>query len=535
MKRRNFLCLMGGVAGLAVRPGIGTSLFAGGEERGASDGILGMYIHAGWPYNHPYAARTWTVEDWRGYADGLKKLGYNMLLIWPALETMPEPLTPSDRVNIEKTAKVIDMLHDEFGMRVLLALCPNIVANNKVAAKYSFERRYLYASSTYINPADPVAMGKMIKWREELLRPLAKMDGVTIIDSDPGGYPGSTNDQFVNLLMEHRKMFDRLRPGIELCYWMHVGWEAYCRYYATDDFAWGTPAEAEDVLTKLKKADPSPWGITIHTMDVPPNGTDLQLAQKMGLASNSLAFNYGAIEGEPSFPMTNFGGDAAFKAGAARAPGGVVGNAQTHCVQLPNTFAFARGAKGQPVSEADYVQFADELLTGQGQLLVRTWQALTGPDSKLMRAMAEKLEALRNEKLVPGPLRGLLFGSPQRFISDLIYQLRMQAAYLDFVAASKERVDREKFRAFLTATKAWQGIHGYQTVWLWPGMAEILKKLKSPAIDKLLAEADYTKIQSQSTGNTPFERVQDFCRKWDNYTPRLIAAMEEALKGMNQA
>jgi hypothetical protein len=66
-------------------------------------------------------------------------------------------------------------------------------------------------------------------------------------------------------------------------------------------------------------------------------------------------------------------------------------------------------------------------------------------------------------------------------------------------------------------------------------MAEILKKLKSPAIDKLLAEADYTKIQSQSTGNTPFERVQDFCRKWDNYTPRLIAAMEEALKGMNQA
>ena len=72
MKRRDFLCLMGGVAGLAVRPGIGTSLFAGGEERGASDGILGMYIHAGWPYNHPYAARTWTVEDWRAYADGLK-------------------------------------------------------------------------------------------------------------------------------------------------------------------------------------------------------------------------------------------------------------------------------------------------------------------------------------------------------------------------------------------------------------------------------------------------------------------------------
>ena len=64
-------------------------------------------------------------------------------------------------------------------------------------------------------------------------------------------------------------------------------------------------------------------------------------------------------------------------------------------------------------------------------------------------------------------------------------------------------------------------------------MAEILKKLKSPAIDKLLAEADYTKIQSQSTGNTPLERLQNFFRQWDNYTPRLIAAMEAALNGMN--
>ena len=532
MERRRFVYLMGGVAGLAVRPGIGTSLFAGGEKRGASAEVLGMYVHEGWPYKHPYAARTWTLEDWRGYADGLKKIGYNMLAIWPALETMPDPLTSSDRANIEKTAKVIDMLHDEFGMSALLILCPNTVVNNQVAAQYTFERRYFYASSTYLNPGNSVAVGKMIKWREELLRPLARMDGLAIIDSDPGGYPGSTNDQFVNLLMEHRRMLNRLRPGIELCYWMHVGWQAYCRYYATGDFAWGTPAEALDVLTKLKQADPSPWRITIHTMDAPPNGTDLQLAQKMGLASNSLAFNYGAIEGEPSFPMTNFGGDAAFKAGAARAPGGVVGNAQTHCVQLPNTFAFARGAKGQPVSEADLTQFADELLTGQGQLIVQTWKALAGKDTRLMRAMADKLEALRHQDLVPGRLQGLLFGSPQRFISDLNYELRMQAAYLDLIAASQDKVDKEKFRAFLTATEAWQGIHGYQTVWLWPRLATVLKKLKSPAIDKLIAEADYKRAQSQSTGSTPFERHQNFFRQWDNYTPRLIAAMEEALKGM---
>src|SRR5579863_6647320 len=60
-------------------------------------GVIGMYVHQHWPYKHPYAARTWTLEDWRGYAGGLKKIGYNTIMIWPMLETMPEPLTPSDR------------------------------------------------------------------------------------------------------------------------------------------------------------------------------------------------------------------------------------------------------------------------------------------------------------------------------------------------------------------------------------------------------------------------------------------------------
>src|SRR2546423_1870960 len=33
----------------------------------AEEKMVGMYIHQHWPYNHPYCARTWTVEDWRGY------------------------------------------------------------------------------------------------------------------------------------------------------------------------------------------------------------------------------------------------------------------------------------------------------------------------------------------------------------------------------------------------------------------------------------------------------------------------------------
>jgi hypothetical protein len=485
-----------------------------------------MYIHQHWPYRHPYAARTWTINDYRGYADGLRKLGFNTLLIWPVLETMPSPLTPSDRATLEKIAKVIDVLHHEFKMGVWITLCPNVAANNEEAAKYTFEKRHYFYCDTRVNPGDPAAVSQMIKWREELLRPLAQVDAVTIIDSDPGGYPGSTNAEFVNLLGEHRKMLDRLRPGIVLYYWMHAGWEAYCRFYQTGVFKWGTAEEARDVLTRLKQLNPEPWGITVNTLDdvfPPPDRTHLAVATKLGLASRAIGFSYGAVEGEPSFPMTNFGGDAAFNAGRTKAPRGVMGNAQTHCVQLPNTFALGRGAAGKPVAEADYVTFAEDLISGQGQQIVKAWRALAGKDRTAMREMADKLAALSKEKLTPGRLRGLLFGDARRFLTDLAMELRLRAAYEDFVAASGRGNVKQPFQEFVAAAEVWQKQHGYQGGWWWPNLDETLKKLKSPAIDAVLDE--------KGEGKSPFDRVQDELRKAETSTTRLLAAMRKTLAG----
>src|SRR5436189_5400174 len=92
------------------------------RNEGRPPKMIGLYIHQHWPYNHPYAARTWTLEDWRGWADGLKKLGYNTFLIWPLLETIPEPMTPSDRAYLTRLGKVIDMLHRDFGMRAYVVI-----------------------------------------------------------------------------------------------------------------------------------------------------------------------------------------------------------------------------------------------------------------------------------------------------------------------------------------------------------------------------------------------------------------------------
>ena len=176
------------------------------EQPKLVDGVVGMYVHEGWPYNRPYAARAWTLEDWRGFAGGLKQLGYNSIMIWPMLETMPDPLTPSDRASLEKHARVIDMLHNELGMHVMIVLCPNIVGNAE-ARQATYEIRHFYYSEHFVNPADKAAMAKMIAWREKLFRYLAHADAVSIIDCDPGGYPGSTDAEFVALLGEHRKIY----------------------------------------------------------------------------------------------------------------------------------------------------------------------------------------------------------------------------------------------------------------------------------------------------------------------------------------
>jgi hypothetical protein len=43
------------------------------------------------------------------------------------------------------------------------------------------------------------------------------------------------------------------------------------------------------------------------------------------------------------------------------------------------------------------------------------------------------------------------------------------------------------------------------------------------------------RISLTATGSTPFNRLQCFYRKWDDYTPRLMEAMSAALREMDTA
>jgi len=532
MGRRSFLarCAVGGLAlyGMGARLGA-TETTASGKQK-----MLGMYVHCAWPYRAPYAARNWTFKHWRSYAEGLKRLGFNTIVIWPVIEIMPTPLQRGDQAALQKLSRVIDMLHD-MDFRVYTTLLPNLVVDNEAAQKATFDKRHYFHSLKYVDPSDEAAVRAMVNAREELLRPLSKMDGCVIIDSDTGSYPGATNDQFISILLEHRRMFDRLRPGIEMLYWMHVGWEGYARYHETGTFGWGTREEAVDVLTKLKKANPEPWGLSVHSPGAVPYD-NYGVANDLDLTSRAVLFNYGAIEGEPTFPMTNFGGDAAYKGGQAAALRGVVGNAQTHCAQLPNTFAFARGFKNEPIAEGDYATFADKLIRGYGELIVEAWKAIAGEDVVRSRSVADRVEKAAKGKLLTGELEGLLFGEPRRFMNDLVLQLRFRAAGIEFMASSADRIDATKFKAFVSALENWHAAHGYQCLWNianMPKLDEILKKFDDPAIDTLLGEKDWwSGDKSKLKGSTPFEQNQYRNLRWDAHTARMIVELQRIANSM---
>jgi len=486
--------------------------------------MVGMYVHQHWPYNRPYCARTWTDEDWHAYAGGLHRLGYNTVLIWPVLETIPDPPTPSDVAALKKHGRAIRMLQREYGMRVYIALGPNVIPDDASACRFTFEKRHFFSCDLRADPGDPGAMRAMMERRRKLFEYLAAADGVCIIDSDPGGYVGSTNQEFVDLLVAHRRMFDRLRPGIEIVYWMHAGWLGYNRFYETGKLTFSTDDENLDCLSRLIEADPAPWGLA--------NG--LPLAEKLGIADRVISFNYGRIEGEPSFPLTNFGGDSAWEGGAAPGPRGVMGNAQTHCVQLPNTFAFAMGAQGRRVAEADYVAFADQLLPGLGTLIVEAWAALSGDDPGRMRHAAADVQAAEprasseRPEPVTGPLGGLLFGDPRRFLSDLALQLEMRAAYCDLRA--EDEVTSESVAAFADAASLWQAQHGYENSWWWPDLDPTLRRVGSPEVNAVLDTQMNPWDAPAALQTTAFDYVARHLREAESFTPRLLAALRNAAK-----
>ena len=393
--------------------------------------MLGMYVHTHWGYKHPYCARTWTLDDWRGYLTGLSSLGYDCAMVWPQLDCMPPEPTDSDRAWLATLAAMIDFAHDELGMKVVMIVCANTIGNDR-AAEFTFAERPYFVCETRIDPGDADQMAAFLAGRRNQLQPIAAADALAIIDSDPGGYPGSTNEQFGDLVVGQVEIVREFNPGAEFVYWMLMGWEPYNRFWAQwsdsghGDWPSPTADDFRSVLEIIRDRVGEPWWLFASS---PAHN---EAIDSLGLRDRAMWFPYALIEGEPTFPLTNCHVDKLTETltadELARYPRGLMGNSQTHCLQLPLTYAFAQLARDD---EIDLPGFAERLLPGLGETIAAAWQAVESPDPQLQRAAAKDIQDAVWDIDGVGDLGGLLFGIPERFLTDLAMNLEVRAALTD--------------------------------------------------------------------------------------------------------
>jgi hypothetical protein len=329
-----------------------------------------------------------------------------------------------------------------------------------------------------------------------------RIDGLVLIDSDPGGYVGSTNAEFVELLWAHLGMLEEVVPGATLYYWMWMGWERYNRFWQ-----W---VQGRDVPPEAVKND---WAETIEGLLKHPerrwavmscNENHHPLVRQYGLGPRALFNPYGTVETEPSVPLTNYAPPAVEKSLAE--PGrremrlGVMANSQTHVAQLPGAYLFAHFARGGTQADADIRGFAEELVPGRGALVAGAWEAIGGEDTGRQRRAAAAAEgAAAAGTFRAGPYSGMLFGDPRRFFEDLAMQLRFRADLLDFARVVREAGEwKPTLRALHRSWSAWQARTGFSDYFLGPVDDTVhapLKALQRAELDPILADLhDWKKL-----------------------------------------
>ncbi|MCU0520801.1 MAG: hypothetical protein MUF84_08930 [Anaerolineae bacterium] len=395
--------------------------------------MLGMYIHTHWGYNRPYSARRWTDADWEGYLEGLSRLGFDTVMIWPQIDTMPLVPTASDAAYLTTLEQATEIAHRRFGMKVILVLTANCMGNER-AAGYQFHNRPYFVCEKKIDPENATEVAALISQRSNALQFVPHADAIAIIDSDPGGYIGSTNADFVDLCVKQLEAFRAINPRTEFIYWMLVGWETYCRFWEAqvreedpDPSPWRyeDPSDFSETLALLQERMPEPWWVTGYT------AAHEQALLRLGLRDRAMYYPYGTIEGEPVFPLTVCYGGIERRLTPetlSRYPRGVMGNAQTHCLQLPHTYWFAHLAQGGTMATADLAGFAERLLPGLGRLIAESWEAIEPGDPEAQMQAAQALRSSLGSPHRLGDLGGLLFGSADRFLVDLAMNLELRAA-----------------------------------------------------------------------------------------------------------
>ena len=323
--------------------------------------MLAMYVHTHWGYNHPYAARTWTVEDWRGYLGALRALGYDAVMFWPLFDSMPPRPTASDRAFLARTAA--GDRHRASRVRHAVSAHRLSQRDGQRACRLVYLRATaLFHLRTQDQPRATLrrsrlcstrAGGNSSRWRLLMAWQSSTATRAAII--------GSTNAEFVDCHGPAKWPCFASTTQVECVYWVWVGWENYNRFWAQAQQGGEGHAEPDlqidpqvftDALERRARSIPEPWSLLLawpeHLAATRAAGPSRQallypLRRHRGrahLSPDQLCTRKGCASAVERYPGEPF-------------PRGVIGNCQTHCLQIPHTYLFAHYARGGSVRHAD--------------------------------------------------------------------------------------------------------------------------------------------------------------------------------------
>jgi hypothetical protein len=278
------------------------------------------------------------------------------------------------------------------------------------------------------------------------------------------------------------------------------------------DLDWNIEACLQ-TLNLMKEHIPEPWSVTSS------NSIHLEATERMGAAHRRIFLPYGLIEGEPTFPLTNYTpgpmAEHLSQYSAAVYPRGVMANAQTHCLQLPHTYLFAHFAQGGTASALDVEGFADQVIPGSGAVVARAWQEVESGDAAAQRNAARAVRQETGKPHRAGKSSGLLFGNADRFLNDLAMNLEVRAALTDLKAAindagaalgAKPAGVRLALKQALLHLRPYQQRLGFVDAYggpLYTALNEPVARLNDPAIGAILFQFHNWRDPSVRNGILP--------------------------------
>ncbi|HEX4424164.1 MAG TPA: hypothetical protein VH079_02110 [Terriglobales bacterium] len=397
--------------------------------------VRGIHLN-GWPLKYPYAFRSWKEEDWKHFIDIAWAQHINLFYLWPFMEIIPIPLSAEDQAYLQEVQRVIDYAQKQRGMEVWIMQSANRIGVGDCGIRDPRFRTYWVMGECQqdMNPADPEQFSKIEKSFEALYKTVNNADGFCFIDSDPGGWPRSPLSDQTKIFNAARKLLDRYSAKgaqTKLINWMWQGWgreydptETNRRQHLVDFM--------DETIRNFKENLKEPWEL------ISGSANFLEASKKESVLNKTIYLQYGAIEMEPAFPLTNLGQESIREVfdKAAMYPElrGVMGNNELMSLQFPRTFYFFKTAwdlKYENHPEPQVLrELAAQLYPDHKELIADSFMGLRGNDPEKIKATLGQLEKLVKDGSAgrPGAIGRLLF--PDRLVvaRNLKLQLEIRLA-----------------------------------------------------------------------------------------------------------